>query len=341
MTSSAFVFSPFRTLRTSRSLLNTSCPSVRAHMSTTLSPLRIGHGFDLHRLEPGLPLILGGVTLSHDRGCAGHSDGDAVYHCVVDAILGALSLPDIGQLFPDSDPRFKDCSSHVFMEAAYEKMVEQGYTVGNVDVTIILERPKMAPHKQQIRQNVAALLRTEINNINIKAKTHEKVDAIGENRAVSVHSVAMLVANRGEGEEEKEDVVGEGRRVKKVTEQLLGIVENRVSQFNTRDGDAMDRLYSIVSGKRRADPETSWTARLFEKGRKKIAQKVGEEAVEVVVDAIKDDCEGVVKESADLLYHLSVLWADMGIKPAEVWKELERREGSSGIAEKASRGVKA
>lgn len=310
-------------------------------MSTTLSPLRIGHGFDLHRLEPGLPLILGGVTLSHDRGCAGHSDGDAVYHCVVDAILGALSLPDIGQLFPDSDPRFKDCPSNVFMEAAFEKMTERGFGIGNVDVTIILERPKMAPHKCQIRENIAALLRTDVENVNIKAKTHEKVDAIGENRAVSVHAVAMLVANQGEEKEEKETVMGEGRRVKNVTEQLLGVVERRIGEFGDRGGGAMDRLYDVIDRKRHADPETSWTARLFKKGREKIAQKVGEEAVEVVMDAVKNDSEGVIKESADLLYHLNVLWADMGIRPEVIWKELKSREGTSGIEEKASRGAQA
>lgn len=310
-------------------------------MSTTLSPLRIGHGFDLHRLEPGLPLILGGVTLSHDRGCAGHSDGDAVYHCVVDAILGALSLPDIGQLFPDSDPKFKDCPSNVFMEAVHEKMMERRYGIGNVDVTIILERPKMAPHKRQIRENIATLLRTDVENVNIKAKTHEKVDAVGENRAVSVHAVAMLVANQAEEKEEKEVVTSEGRRAKKVTEQLLGVVERRIGEFGGRSEGTMDRLYDIIDRKRNADPETSWTARLFKKGRGKIAQKVGEEGVEVVMEAVKNDCEGVVKESADLLYHLNVLWADMGIKPEEVWKELESREGTSGIEEKASRGVKA
>lgn len=318
-------------------------------------PLRIGHGFDLHRLEPGLPLILGGVTLEHDRGCAGHSDGDAVYHCVVDAVLGALSLPDIGQLFPDTDPRFKGCASHVFMTAAYERLAAQGYKIGNVDVTIILERPKMAPHKELIRKNIAQLLHTHVDNVNVKAKTHEKVDAVGENRAVSVHTVALLVEDDDNndaaasaatevqvGVEAKAASAGL-RTGSKVVSSLLELAGNRAKAINDitlSTGDAQhasDKLYNIVASRRGADPSTSWTAKLFSKGRSKIAQKVGEEAVEVVIDAIANDRERVVKESADLLYHLNVLWADMSIAPDDVWSELESRQNKSGLEEKAAR----
>lgn len=306
------------------------------------SDMRIGHGFDLHRLEPGLPLILGGVALEHDRGCAGHSDGDAVYHCVVDAVLGALSLPDIGQLFPDTDPRFKDCDSHVFMEAAYERMAEKGYRIGNLDVTIILERPKMSPHKATIRQNIADLLHTDIENVNVKAKTHEKVDAIGENRAVSVHAVTMLVSETGRSQSAVGEAVAEVSTPSSITEGLLGLVGKRTAAIQelttpVNSTCAVQKVFDTVMSKKGADPSTSWTAKLFSKGRGKIAQKVGEEAVEVVIDATSGDAVGVVKESADLIYHLSVLWADVGVKPDDVWAELAAREGTSGIKEKASR----
>lgn len=311
-------------------------------------PFRVGHGFDLHRLEEGYPLILGGVKLDHDRGSISHSDGDAVYHCVVDAILGALCLPDIGQLFPDSDPRFKDCESHVFMTAAFERMRQEKFVIGNIDVTVILEKPKMSPHKLKMRENMAELLHTSLKNVNLKAKTHEKVDAVGENRAVSVHAVATLVhedALLGDtvASAQTADFPSIG---KSATETVLDMVTNRVADIQeitdptkipVSDEDPVQRLYNTVCTRKGADPESSWTARLFSKGRSKIAQKVGEEAVEVVIDAVKDDKSSVIKESADLLYHLSVLWADLGVTPKDVWQELASREGTSGIAEKAAR----
>lgn len=311
-------------------------------------PFRVGHGFDLHRLEEGYPLILGGVKLDHDRGCISHSDGDAVYHCVVDAILGALCLPDIGQLFPDSDPRFKDCESHVFMTAAFERMRQEKFVIGNIDVTVILEKPKMSPHKLKMRENMAELLHTSLKNVNLKAKTHEKVDAVGENRAVSVHAVATLVHE----DAVLEDNIASAQTAdfpsvgKSATETILDMVTNRVADIQeitdpatitVPEEDPVQHLYDTVCARKGADPESSWTARLFSKGRSKIAQKVGEEAVEVVIDAIKDDKSSVIKESADLLYHLSVLWADLGVTPNDVWQELARREGTSGIAEKAAR----
>ncbi|CAI5975387.1 unnamed protein product [Closterium sp. NIES-64] len=146
-------------------------------------PFRVGHGFDLHRLEPNLPLIIGGVNIPHDRGCDAHSDGDVLLHCVVDAVLGALGLPDIGQLFPDNDPKWKGAASHLFLEEAVRRMHEAGYTVGNLDATVILQRPKLSPHKPTIKANLAALLQAPEEVINVKAKTHEKVDSLGENRS--------------------------------------------------------------------------------------------------------------------------------------------------------------
>jgi 2-C-methyl-D-erythritol 2,4-cyclodiphosphate synthase len=153
---------------------------------------RVGHGFDLHRLEPDLPLIIGGVRLEHDRGCAAHSDGDVVYHAVTDAILGALGQDDIGQLFPDNDPKWKEADSRVFVEEAAKRMNGAGYTLGNIDITVILERPKLSPHKAAIKNNLANLLGCDTSQINIKGKTHERVDALGENRAIACHVVVLL-----------------------------------------------------------------------------------------------------------------------------------------------------
>ncbi|CAM9448944.1 unnamed protein product, partial [Phaeothamnion confervicola] len=106
------------------------------------APMRIGHGFDIHRLAVGKPLVIGGVTIPFEKGAEAHSDGDVIYHSIVDAILGALTLPDIGQLFPDNDPTWKGADSSVFMEKAYRCMDDRGYRIGNVDVTLILQRPK-------------------------------------------------------------------------------------------------------------------------------------------------------------------------------------------------------
>ncbi|MEM1183485.1 MAG: 2-C-methyl-D-erythritol 2,4-cyclodiphosphate synthase [Planctomycetota bacterium] len=160
--------------------------------------MRIGHGYDLHRLEPlapdghGRPLILGGVRLEHDRGPVAHSDGDALYHAVTDALLGAIAKPDIGQLFPNDDPRNESEDSVVFLAEAVRIIHESGYTVSNLDATVILERPKLSPHKDQMRANIAKALGVPIGQVNVKGKTHEKVDAVGEGRAVEVHVVVLL-----------------------------------------------------------------------------------------------------------------------------------------------------
>jgi len=158
-------------------------------------PYRIGHGFDLHRLEEGRALVVGGVTIEHDRGAAGHSDGDVVYHAVTDAILGAIGQPDIGQLFPDNDPQWQGADSKVFVAEADRKMREAGYVIGNLDVTVICQRPKLSPHKETMRKNLAYLLGCELSQVNVKGKTHESVDAIGEGRAIGCHVVALLTAS--------------------------------------------------------------------------------------------------------------------------------------------------
>ena len=155
---------------------------------------RMGHGFDLHRLVEGKPLVVGGVTLKHDRGCDAHSDGDVLYHAVTDAILGALGQDDIGQLFPDNDPRWQHADSAIFLREAFMRMSAQGYTIGNLDCTVILERPKLGPHKPAIKAHLAELLGCDVTQVNLKAKTHEEVDALGENRAIACHAVVLLVA---------------------------------------------------------------------------------------------------------------------------------------------------
>jgi 2-C-methyl-D-erythritol 2,4-cyclodiphosphate synthase len=163
-----------------------------------MQELRIGHGYDLHRLEPpppagrGRPFILGGVRLQHEVGPVGHSDGDALYHAVTDALLGALALPDIGQLFPDTDPRHDAQDSADFLKEAVRRVNAAGWNVVNVDCTLILERPKVSPVKDQMRANIARLLDLPLGCVNVKGKTHEKVDAVGEGRAVEVHVVALL-----------------------------------------------------------------------------------------------------------------------------------------------------
>ncbi|PON39905.1 2-C-methyl-D-erythritol 2,4-cyclodiphosphate synthase, conserved site [Parasponia andersonii] len=156
-------------------------------------PFRVGHGFDLHRLEPGYPLIIGGINIPHERGCEAHSDGDVLLHCVVDAILGALGLPDIGQIFPDSDPKWKGAPSSVFIKEAVRLMHKAGYDLGNLDATLILQRPKLSPHKEAIRANLSELLGADPTVVNLKAKTHEKVDSLGENRSIAAHTVVLLM----------------------------------------------------------------------------------------------------------------------------------------------------
>jgi 2-C-methyl-D-erythritol 2,4-cyclodiphosphate synthase len=176
-------------------------------------PFRIGHGYDLHRLAPvghrvpgnsggipwggdgmGRPFILGGVRVDHPTGPVGHSDGDALYHAVTDSLLGALALPDIGQLFPDTDPRHDNEDSSVYVLEAAKRVRDAGYRVLNIDCTVILERPKLSPIKDDVRRNIARLLGVALEQVNVKGKTHERVDAVGEGRAIEVHVVVILAA---------------------------------------------------------------------------------------------------------------------------------------------------
>jgi 2-C-methyl-D-erythritol 2,4-cyclodiphosphate synthase len=163
---------------------------------------RIGHGYDLHRLEAlgegsrARPLIVGGVTLESAAGPVAHSDGDVLYHAVVDALLGALALPDIGQLFPDNAPENDGRDSADFMREAIRKVHGLQYRVVNVDATVVLERPRIGGHKDAMRQNLARLLGVGVGAVNVKGKSHEKVDAVGEGRAIEAHVVALLERKR-------------------------------------------------------------------------------------------------------------------------------------------------
>jgi 2-C-methyl-D-erythritol 2,4-cyclodiphosphate synthase len=163
------------------------------------SSFRIGHGYDLHRLEAiaprgaGRPFVLAGVRFEHPLGPVGHSDGDAVAHAVTDAILGALGGPDIGEQFRDTDPALDNADSSTFLSAAAKQMRVAGYEVGNVDITVICERPKVSQRKAEMIRNLSRHLGCSADRINLKGKTHEGVDAVGEGRAVEVHAVAMLV----------------------------------------------------------------------------------------------------------------------------------------------------
>lgn len=156
------------------------------------SRVRIGTGYDLHRLVEGRPLVLGGVTIPFDRGLAGHSDADAICHAVTDAVLGAAAAGDIGRHFPDSDPRWKDASSIDLLRRAAAIVRAAGYTVGNVDVVVIAERPKLGPFVEEMRARVAEALGADVSAVSVKGKTNEGVGELGRGEAVAVHAVAIL-----------------------------------------------------------------------------------------------------------------------------------------------------
>lgn len=153
---------------------------------------RIGFGNDIHRLVEGKPLTLGGVKIESEKGAEGHSDADALLHAVTDAILGALALGDIGAHFSDRDERWRNADSVVFLRYTVGLMKEKGFRVVNVDSTVNLERPKLRPHIEAMRENLAKILETELNCVSVKAKTGEGVDAVGENRAVKVEAIVLL-----------------------------------------------------------------------------------------------------------------------------------------------------
>lgn len=158
--------------------------------------MRIGHGYDVHRLVEGRKLILGGVEIPYERGLDGHSDADVLLHAVSDALLGAAALGDIGKHFPDTDPQYKGADSRVLLRHVVELIREAGYCLGNVDVTVIAQAPKLAKYIPQMRENLAADLQTELENVNIKATTEEHLGFTGRSEGISCHSVCLLEKNK-------------------------------------------------------------------------------------------------------------------------------------------------
>ncbi len=159
-----------------------------------MSEIRTGLGWDVHRLAPGRPLILGGVTVPSELGLEGHSDADVLSHAITDAILGAAALGDIGMHFPDSDPRWKGADSLVFLRHAKELAIQKGYRIVNVDATIILERPKLKDYRQAIRERIAETLDLEPDRVSVKFKTAEQVGPVGEMRSAESQALVTLAA---------------------------------------------------------------------------------------------------------------------------------------------------
>lgn len=158
----------------------------------TPAAFRIGHGWDTHRIEPGRPLILGGVEIPCDFGLAGHSDADVLLHAVTDAVLGALALGDIGMHFPDNAAEWKGANSLHFLRHALELAADAGYRLSNVDSTLILERPKLQEFRPAIRDNLASAVRLPLSCVSVKFKTAEKVGPVGEGRSCEAHAVVLL-----------------------------------------------------------------------------------------------------------------------------------------------------
>ena len=154
--------------------------------------MRIGHGYDVHRLVPGRDLIIGGVKIDYELGLDGHSDADVMLHAVMDALLGAAALRDIGYHFPDTDMRYKGADSRMLLRVVGEKIAAAGYKVGNIDVTMIAQRPKLKPHIPQMMENIAADLGIALGQVNVKATTEEKLGFTGEGLGMSCHAVCLL-----------------------------------------------------------------------------------------------------------------------------------------------------
>ena len=154
--------------------------------------MRIGHGYDVHRLMEGRSLILGGVRIPFEKGLDGHSDADVLTHAVMDALLGAAAMGDIGKLFPDTDDRYLGADSIALLREVDRRLTEAGYRLGNLDVTVIAQRPKLAPYINQMRQNLAAALRTELQNVSVKATTEEHLGFTGSGEGIAAHAVCLL-----------------------------------------------------------------------------------------------------------------------------------------------------
>ena len=154
--------------------------------------IRIGHGFDVHALAEGLPLIIGGIEIQHTKGCVAHSDGDVAIHAICDALLGALALGDIGKLFPDTSAEFKGIDSKILLRRVCDVVEQQGYKISNVDCTIAMQRPKLRPHIDNMRQTIANVMGIGVDRVSVKATTTEKLGFVGRSEGCEVYAVALL-----------------------------------------------------------------------------------------------------------------------------------------------------
>ena len=165
-------------------------------MNTTVPPFRIGEGWDVHALVPGRPLIIGGVNIPHTQGLLGHSDADVLLHAITDALLGAAALGDIGRHFPDTDARFKGADSSVLLAEAARRVRAEGFEIGNIDSTVIAQAPKLAPHIAAMCEGIARTLGLATDQVNVKAKTAEKIGPVGQGLSIEARAVALLVGQR-------------------------------------------------------------------------------------------------------------------------------------------------
>lgn len=157
--------------------------------------IRIGHGYDVHRLTEGRRLIIGGVRIPYEKGLLGHSDADVLVHAVMDSMLGALALGDIGKHFPDTSPEYEGADSISLLKKVSDIISENGYTVGNIDSTIICQSPKLAPHIKQMRENIASALECDVSQVSVKATTEERLGFTGSGEGIAAHSVCILKKN--------------------------------------------------------------------------------------------------------------------------------------------------
>ena len=166
--------------------------------------MKVGLGYDVHRLLPDRKLILGGLTIPYEKGLLGHSDADVLVHAIMDALLGAAALGDIGQHFPDHDPAYSGISSMLLLEKTGKILAEHGYAVGNIDATVIAQRPKLAPYREQMRDKIAAALKMDRNQVSVKATTEEGLGFTGSGEGISAQAIALLLQNRsGQMEDER------------------------------------------------------------------------------------------------------------------------------------------
>lgn len=159
--------------------------------------IRIGHGYDVHRLVPGRKLILGGAEIPYEFGLDGHSDADVLTHALCDALLGALALGDIGKHFPDTDPAFEGADSLKLLACCYGLVKDKGYELGNADITVVAQKPKLSPYIDSMRSNIASVLNVPYEDISIKATTEEKLGFTGEGKGISAHSVVLIKKIQG------------------------------------------------------------------------------------------------------------------------------------------------